>query len=148
MAKILIVDDERPIRETISICLKRDGHDILEADNPASALMLLNEEEPALIISDICMEGIDGLTFLESIRGNPRTRSIPFILITAYPTIENMMKGNECAADGFLSKPFTLDSLRKTVRNRLDRESALRRDGPAKLSATQSSISSESDGTV
>ena len=87
MARILIVDDEQFIRESISGALNRDGHETLVAENPSGALKLIEHQSPDLIISDICMEGSDGLSFLEGLRGNPRTESIPFIFITAYPTL-------------------------------------------------------------
>ena len=128
MARILIVDDEHSMRDCISRALKRQGHDTLLAENVASGTALASERLPDLIISDICMEGGDGFSFLRTIRENPRTGAIPFIIVTGNPDHEGMLKSFAHAADGYLPKPFSLPALIDAVEKRLRREEIVRRD--------------------
>ena len=128
MATILVVDDEAAIRDSISLALHRDGHETILAEDPGSALQLACERRPNLIISDVCMTGGDGFSFLQSIRQDSRTAAIPFIIMTGHPDPEGMMKSFENAVDGYLPKPFSFNTLLKAVRSRLGREAVLRRD--------------------
>ena len=108
--------------------LRRQGHETLLAENAAQGVALAAQHLPDLIISDICMEGGDGFSFLRSIRADPRTGAIPFIIVTGNPDPEGMLEGIEHAADGYLPKPLSLPSLVAAVQNRLKREELLRRD--------------------
>jgi two-component system, NtrC family, sensor kinase len=128
MARILVVDDEKGIRDSVAGALKRLGHEALVAANVADALSIVQETRPNLIISDVCMEGQDGLAFLSTIRNNPNTAAIPFVIITGQPDTAGMLSGIENAADGYIPKPFSLETLSKAVRSRLGREEVLRRD--------------------
>jgi two-component system, NtrC family, sensor kinase len=128
MARLLVVDDEVHIRDSLSAVLRKDGHDVVVAANRSEALAQVNSVTPDLIISDICMDGGDGFGLLETIRNNPRTGTIPFIIITGHPDPSGLTQGIESAADGYIPKPFSLDTLRKAVRSRLGREELLRRD--------------------
>jgi PAS domain S-box-containing protein len=128
MGRILIVDDEPAIRSCMDVALRRQGHEIYLAANATEGYALAGQHLPDLIISDICMEGMDGFSFLKTIRANPRTGTIPFIFVTGHPDHEGMLQGIELAADGYLPKPFTLPSLIAAVQNRLKREELVRRD--------------------
>jgi PAS domain S-box-containing protein len=127
MATILIVDDEIDFRQSVAAALRYGGHQILEASNTSEALTLAVQKLPALIISDVCMRDGDGLSLLKDIRANPVTATIPFVVMTGQPDFEGMVVGAEHAADGYLPKPFPLQTLLTTVEQRLDREKLLRR---------------------
>jgi two-component system, NtrC family, sensor kinase len=128
MARLLVVDDEVHIRDSLSAILRRDGHDVVLASCTSEALAEVEQRVPDLIISDICMDGGDGFGLLQTIRNNPRTGAVPFIIITGHPDPGGMTQGIESAADGYIPKPFSLDTLRKAVSSRLGREALLRRD--------------------
>jgi two-component system, NtrC family, sensor kinase len=128
MARILVVDDEPSIRDCVGTALRRRGYETFLAANIADAFALASEHLPDIIISDVCMEGGDGITFLKNIRSNPRTGAIPFIIISGHPNQETMLEGFEMAADGYLSKPLSLQLLLVAVENRLKREELVRRD--------------------
>jgi PAS domain S-box-containing protein len=127
MGKILIVDDEEHFRHTMAEALVRRGHSALEACNTSDAFQLAIQHEPELIISDICMAQGDGLSFLKTVRSNPRTASIPFVVMTGQPDFEGLVFGAENAADAYLPKPFSIHTLINTVENRLDREKLIRK---------------------
>jgi PAS domain S-box-containing protein len=127
MGTILIVDDEIGFRRSVAAALHRSGHQILEASNSSEALDLAVENQPELIISDVCMEEGDGLALLKSIRADPRTATIPFVVMTGQPDFQGMVVGAEQAADAYLPKPFSFQTLLTTVEHRLGREKLLRR---------------------
>ena len=128
MGRILIVDDEAAVLECMATALRRAGYEVLLARNAAQGMELAAEHLPDLIVSDVCMEGGDGLGFLRKIRADSRTGAIPFIIVTGHPDQTGMLEGLEQAADGYLPKPLSLSSLIAAVQNRLKREELVRRD--------------------
>jgi DNA-binding response OmpR family regulator len=123
MGRILIIDDEPHFRRVIADALQRRGYEIQQAENTGEGLRLAIEKQPELIISDVCMEGGDGLSLLKTIRADARTSTIPFIVMTGHPDFEGMLAGAENAADGYLPKPFKLQTLFATVEHRLNASS-------------------------
>lgn len=128
MGRILIVDDEPNIRDTVSLALRRKGYETLCAATPSDALALVEQQLPDLIISDVCMQDGDGFSLLEAIRSNPRTGAIPVLIITGNPDHDGMVRGFENGADGYLPKPVSLHTLLAAVQSRLRREELVRRD--------------------
>jgi PAS domain S-box-containing protein len=126
MGKILIIDDEHGFRRVVSEALQRKMHDVSEACNTADGLQLAVDLRPDLIISDVCMAGGDGFSLLKTLRADSRTCTIPFIVMTGHPDSDGMLQGAELAADGYLPKPFKLQTLISVVEQRLNRERALR----------------------
>src|SRR5688500_16205193 len=122
MGGILIVDDEAEVLDCMATALRRVGYEVLLARNAAQGMELAAEHLPDLIVSDVCMEGGDGLAFLRKIRADSRTGAIPFIIVTGHPDQTGMLEGLEQAADGYLPKPLSLSSLIAAVQNRLKRE--------------------------
>ena len=125
---ILIVDDEPAITCSLSYCLKKEGYNVLVAENGLDAVRMVVNHIPDLIISDIMMPEVDGYEFCRRIREYYRTRKIPFIFLTARSTDENKIEAVRLGGDDFVTKPFDLGELMLKVRRTLDR----------KLSATQS----------
>ncbi|HUS36576.1 MAG TPA: response regulator, partial [Verrucomicrobiae bacterium] len=128
MSKILIVDDDASIRTSISMALSREGHEIFMAPDTSEALRLAHSHLPDLIISDVCMEGGDGFEFLKTVRADSRVGGIPFIMMTGSPDQAGLLRGVENAADGYLVKPFSVQSLLSVIKNRLKREHLNQRD--------------------
>jgi PAS domain S-box-containing protein len=127
MAKILIIDDEEAFRNTISKALRKAGYAVCEVDNATDALTLARNGAFDLIISDIAMEGCDGITFLKQIRSTTETATVPFLFVSGHADLETMKIGAEEDADGILPKPFTLQTLLSTVSRRVKREELVRK---------------------
>ena len=125
--KVLIVDDEKNIRETIAEYLLHENYVVKTAINGEEALELLKSWSPDLIISDIMMPKMDGDEFFSLVRKNDSLAQIPFIFLTAkneQSTMrESMMKG----IDDFLTKPFKFEELIKVIEIRIDRFEKLKK---------------------
>jgi two-component system response regulator PilR (NtrC family) len=119
-SKILVVDDERSMRELLAIVLKREGHDVLLADNGRSAVELLEKEQIELLISDIRMPDMSGVEVLGAAqRLNP---DIIGIMITAYASTDTAVEALRLGAYDYVSKPFNVDELKLKVRKALERK--------------------------
>lgn len=108
--KIMMVDDDEELREYIKASLS-PSYKVVTMPDAESALKELSEKQPDLIVTDIRMEGIDGLALLRRIKGNMATQHIPVILCSSEGGSDVRVKGWKSGADGYLSKPFTIDEL-------------------------------------
>jgi two-component system, OmpR family, KDP operon response regulator KdpE len=111
--KIMIVDDEPPIRKLLRIGLSTQGYDILEAPNGRIALDLL-EQEPALIILDLGLPDIQGHDLLRMIRG--RNDSVPIVVLSSRGDEAGKVQALDLGADDYLTKPFGMDELLARMR--------------------------------
>jgi len=118
-AKILVVDDEAPIREMLRDVLTAAGYVVVMAADGREALPLTLSDKPDLILSDIRMPGLDGLTLCKALRVNPETKHIPIVLLTNYNTSEHMEAAMAAGADDFLPKPLSIDEVKIRVRSLL-----------------------------
>lgn len=121
MTKILIVEDEKEIRENIVQILQLNDYETISADNGKTALELATKHLPDLIISDIMMPYMDGYELLENLRKIKATAIIPCILVTAKVEKKDIRQGMELGADDYLTKPFTPEELLNSVTSRLAR---------------------------
>lgn len=125
MPKILIVDDEEDIRELIAVnLLREEKYQILEAADGLEAVQLTKKERPDLIILDLMLPQMDGVTVFKKLRDNSRTAEIPIIMLTALGRLEEKIEGLELGADDYLAKPFSPKELILRVRNLLRRSNA------------------------
>ena len=115
---ILIVEDETEIRHLLRDIFKQE-YIIYEAADGQEALALMQKIEPSLIISDVMMPHIDGLTFCERVKNAPATCHIPIILLSAKSTDDQHLEGYEAGADAYISKPFLTKHLTLRVRKLL-----------------------------
>ena len=120
--KILVVDDERAVRESLRRALELEGYEIELAEDGRRALSLLQEEEqaqPDAVILDVLMPGVDGLEVCRRLRrsGNP----VPVLMLTARDEVENRVAGLDAGADDYVTKPFALEELLARVRALLRR---------------------------
>ncbi len=105
---ILVVDDDRKIVELVRTYLERAGHRVIAADNGSAALAAIEVEEPILVVLDLMLPVIDGLTVLEVVR---RRGSIPVIVLSARGTTSDRIEGLRTGADDYLPKPFSPSEL-------------------------------------
>jgi two-component system, NtrC family, response regulator HydG len=120
MANILAVDDEEDMLETIAYNLERAGHHVTRARNAAIALQALEKETPDLIVSDIMMPGMDGITFCKTVRARAKTALTPFLFVTAKGHPGDKYVGLRAGADDYVTKPFDLTDLLARVNGRLE----------------------------
>ncbi|HYG17930.1 MAG TPA: two-component regulator propeller domain-containing protein [Ohtaekwangia sp.] len=114
--RLLIVEDNEEIRDYIQSVFEHDYH-LLVAGDGKSGLELALKESPDLIISDVMMPVMDGITFCKVIKSNVRTSHIPVILLTARTSLIFKVEGLENGADEYLTKPFSPKVLQLKVRN-------------------------------
>ena len=119
MAKILIADDEQLIRKLISDCLKKEGHEVFEAENGEEALHIFEEtKDIALAMLDIMMPEIDGWEVCRRIR---EKSDMPVILVSARSQDFDQIMGFESGADDYVTKPFNPVELQARVKSQLRR---------------------------
>ena len=122
--KILVVDDEPDALELIEVNLKGAGFDVFSATNGRQALEKARATLPALILLDVMLPEVDGLEVCKSLRRDPKTASIPIIMLTARAAEIDRVLGLELGADDYITKPFSPRELILRVRNLLKRQSA------------------------
>ena len=119
MTRILIIEDEAPLRANIARLFIAEGFEIIEAADGAAGVELAIRELPDLIVCDIMMPELDGFGTLFSLRENVTTSHIPFIFLTASARDFDRKWSFELGADCYLTKPFRLDDLLAEVKKRL-----------------------------
>ncbi|HEH9401659.1 TPA: response regulator [Aeromonas sobria] len=103
---ILVVDDSASIRATITMTLQSAGFAVIEADDGNAALGQLERQRVHLIISDLNMPGMDGMTLLRQVKKQPATRYLPFIMLTTENSPAIRQEGFDAGARIWLTKPF------------------------------------------
>jgi two-component system nitrogen regulation response regulator NtrX len=121
MAKILIIDDERAIRNTLREILEYEDYQVDDIDNGIDGLELINKTDYDLVLCDIKMNRMDGMEVLSE--GLAMKPDLPFIMISGHGTVETAVEASKKGAFDFISKPPDLNRLLITVRNALDRGS-------------------------
>ena len=139
--KILIVDDEDILVKGIRFNLQNAGYEIITGSNGVEAVTLARSENPDLIVLDIMMPEMDGLTACSKIR---EFSNVPVILLTAKTEDIDKLIGFDHGADDYMTKPFNILELKARIRALLRRSSATVKDSSAKL--TIGNISLDTDG--
>jgi DNA-binding response OmpR family regulator len=121
MQKILIIEDDQPIRKQMAQILRFEGFETLEAANGKLGVASALDSTPDLVICDIMMPEMDGFGVLQALRDNPRTALIPFIFLTALVAISDRRHGMEEGADDYITKPYKPEALLGSVRRRLEK---------------------------
>jgi two-component system, NtrC family, response regulator PilR len=134
--RILVADDERSIRELLAIVLRRDGYEVILAENGRTALNVLEQEPIDLLISDIKMPDMSGVEVLRAAK--QVDQDILGIMITAFASTESAVEALRMGAYDYVSKPFDVDELKIIVRNALERRQ-LRQENLLLKRALQSS---------
>jgi len=119
MSKILVVDDEQSMRDFLAIMLKKEGHDVVTAENGTNALKAVQSEIFDLVISDVKMSGKDGIDVLKATKeSSPETI---VIIITAFATAETAIEAMKLGAYDYIIKPFKVDELKLVINNSLEK---------------------------
>jgi DNA-binding response OmpR family regulator len=118
MAKILVVDDEQNIAETLKYNLIREGYDVTLSGDGRQALELARRENPDLVILDLMLPGMNGLDVCRTLR---QTSAVPILMLTAKEEEVDKILGLELGADDYMTKPFNLRELVARVRAMLRR---------------------------
>lgn len=105
--RILVVEDEAPIREMVCFVLEQNGFQPVEAEDYDSAVNQLNEPWPDLILLDWMLPGGSGIQFIKHLKRESMTRDIPVVMLTARGEEEDRVRGLETGADDYITKPFS-----------------------------------------
>src|SRR3984893_1354727 len=124
---ILVIDDNKDIRENTAEILDLAGYTTLTAENGKSGVEIAVREKPSIIVCDIMMPELDGYGVLHLIRKNPDTQNIPFIFLTAKTERSDFRKGMEMGADDYITKPFEDIELLNAVEIRLKKSDILKK---------------------
>jgi two-component system response regulator MprA len=131
--RILVVEDEPPLRTTLATALRSCGHRPVEAEDGAEALAQVHATSPDLVLLDLQLPVMDGWEFLRRLRALPEFREMPVVVMSAAPHVVPA----ELDAQAFLPKPFDLDELLDVVDELLAEASgANSRDGPHSVGAS------------
>lgn len=121
MAKILVVDDEKPITDIEKFNLEKEGYNVVVAYDGEEALQKVEEESPDLIILDLMLPKVDGLEVAREVR---KTHDMPIIMVTAKDSELDKVLGLELGADDYVTKPFSNRELVARVKANLRRQSS------------------------
>jgi two-component system cell cycle response regulator len=128
--RILVADDDQSLTRTLSWILKENGYDVLVAPGGEGLMAQLEEAKPSLLLLDIMMPKVDGLQLLERLKGDPRFRDLPVLMISSMPPEEATVKALGLGAADFIAKPFRVRELlaRVEAHLRVGRELSRARD--------------------
>lgn len=118
MKTILLVDDSKAIRMTMSFVMKNEGFDVIEAEDGLSALKLLDGRKINLIISDVNMPGLNGLEFVKKLKNETdyqAYRFVPVVMLTTESSNDKKKEGKEAGVRAWITKPFPPETLLDTI---------------------------------
>jgi CheY-like chemotaxis protein len=115
MAKILIAEDERDIRDLIAFTLQFAGHEVITTSNGEEALQAVRAQKPQLVLLDVRMPRLTGYEVCKEIKADPQTQAIPVIFLSAKGQEAEIRSGLEAGAEQYLLKPFAPDQLIEQV---------------------------------
>lgn len=116
MSRILAVDDSASMRQMVAFTLKSAGFDVTEAEDGKVALGLAQQTKFNLLLCDVNMPNMDGLTLVRTLRQNPDYKFTPMLMLTTESTPEKKMEGKAAGATGWLVKPFNPEQLIATIK--------------------------------
>ena len=111
MARVLAADDQPDLLQLITLTLELEGHDVICATNGAEAVERATQERPDVIVLDVMMPKVDGLTALRRLQAAPETSGIPVLLLSAKTQSLDVQQGMKAGAVGYITKPFEPDDL-------------------------------------
>jgi len=133
VSKILLVEDENNVRETLALNLRAEGYDVVTAADGRTGLEAAREQAPDLVLLDLMLPELDGLSLCRMLR---RDSDVPIIMLTARGTEIDKIAGLETGADDYVVKPFSLGELLARVRANLRRSKSESRAAAARLTSS------------
>jgi DNA-binding response OmpR family regulator len=121
MTRVLVIDDEAPIRLLCRVNLEAEGLDVIEAENGPAGLEIARVEQPDVVLLDVMMPGLDGWQVAEQLLDDSSTRDIPIIFLTARAEFRDRAKGLDIGGIDYVTKPFNPLELAPLVEDLLDR---------------------------
>ncbi|WP_295676710.1 response regulator [uncultured Mucilaginibacter sp.] len=118
--KILILDDDTNLLETLSILLEDNGYEVKALSSGEKVIEAINEFNPGLVLMDVMLAGFDGLMICREIKKQEGMQSLPIILISGHYDVKRALS-QQGAPDDFLGKPFDLDILLTKIKQQLDK---------------------------
>ncbi len=116
MATILAVDDSASMRQMVSFTLKGAGYDVIEAVDGSDALKNAQGKSVNLVLTDVNMPGMDGITLIRELRKLPAFKYTPMLMLTTESAPEKKAEGKAAGATGWLVKPFNPEQLLSTIK--------------------------------
>ena len=144
--KVLVVDDEVALAETMAEALERTGYDVVTAHSGAEAIKLLERDEPSVILTDLKMEGMDGLTLLR--KAKQELPDAEVVVITGHGDVQTAVEAMRAGAANYVQKPVGLEELRTMVDKAADRYRLTRTIASSSSKSTRNSASRVSLATA
>lgn len=119
--RVLLVEDEYAQREVLAYNLEAEGFDVIQADNGEDALLLVDEDQPDIIILDWMMPKVSGIEVCRRLKMRPETRAIPVIMLSARAEEVDRVRGLETGADDYVVKPYSMVELMARARAQVRR---------------------------
>ncbi len=116
MASILAVDDSTSMRQMVSFTLKGAGYDVVEAGDGNEALSIAQGNSVDLVVTDVNMPSMDGITLIKELRALPDYEFTPILMLTTESNVAKKQEGKDAGATGWIVKPFDPDQLILTVK--------------------------------
>ena len=113
--KLVIIDDSAVFRKIVSVHLKNAGFDVTEAVDGVDGLEKLKAGKPDLIVCDVNMPNMDGITFLKTVKQDPENKFTPIVMLTTESQEEKKKEGLDAGARAWLTKPFSPEDLLATI---------------------------------
>ena len=119
MATILVVDDSSSMRQMLSFTLKSEGHDVTEAEDGVIALNAAKGKNYDLVLADVNMPNMDGISLISELRKLPGYKSTPLLMLTTESASDKKQSGKKAGATGWIVKPFNSEQLLAVINRAL-----------------------------
>lgn len=119
--RVLIAEDEETIVESLCFLMEKEGYEVSVATNGQTAITMIARDIPDMVLLDVMMPGCDGFEVVRAVRADPRTKSIPIMMLTAKTREVDRRKGLELGVDDFVTKPFSTRDVVSRVKALLER---------------------------
>lgn len=134
MSRILVIEDEADLQQLLDYNLKQAGHEVLAALHAADGLRLAHDRLPELVVLDLMLPDLSGTEVCKALKGDPRTRDIPVLMLTAKGEEIDRVLGFELGAEDYVVKPFSVRELLLRIQALLARRNPARAENHAPLS--------------
>jgi len=119
MASILAVDDSSSMRQMVAFTLKSDGHQVTEAEDGVAALSIAKGSSFDLVLTDVNMPNMDGITLIGELRKLPNFKGTPLLMLTTESAADKKQAGKDAGATGWIVKPFNPEQLLAVIKRAL-----------------------------